>query len=128
MHAHMNVKQGRDLLTVWWFMYPLHFVPKMSVALYQQQGPNRPASSRSVPLNYESLAGLRVACQTTVGAAVRNDSLKLPRTRTWYQLVKVSFARAKISCEGPEIDWNYFGCFQFTAMPRQQFAEKGNIL
>lgn len=65
----------------------------MSGALDQLQGPNRPASSRTVPFNYESLAGLRVACQTTVGAAVRNDSLKLPRT--WYQLrVRVRDLRA----------------------------------
>ena len=103
----------------------MHFVHIKSVALHQLQGPNRPASSRTVPFNYGSLAGLRVACQATVGAAVRNDSFKLPRT--WYQLVKVAFTGAKISCEGPEIDLNYFGCLQFTVMTGQQFAKRGKI-
>jgi len=97
----------------------------MSVALRQLQGPNRPASSRTLPFNYESLAGLRVACQATVGAAVRKDSLKLPGT--WYQLVKVLFTRAKISCAGTEIDLNYVGCLQFTGMSGQQFAKRGKV-
>jgi len=97
----------------------------MSVALRQLQGPNRPASPRTVPFNYESLAGLRVACQATVGAAVRKDSFKLPGT--WYQLAKVLFTRAKISCERPEIDLNYFGCLQFTVMSGQQFTKRGKV-
>jgi hypothetical protein len=110
---------------VWWIMWPQHFVHKISVALHHLQSPNRPLSSRTVPFNCESLAGLRVACQTTVAAAVRNGSLKLPRT--WYQLVKVSFTPAKISFEGPEIYWNYLGCLQFTVMSGQQFAAEGKL-
>jgi hypothetical protein len=51
--------------------------------------------------------------------------LKLPGT--WYRLVRDLFTRAKISCEGPEIDLNYFGCLRFAFMSEQQFAKRGKV-